>query len=67
MSVTSGGTAAKGWSAGGSSEGSAGSAGMLITFFASQLPFSRCHSQTEAERSATLITTPTKPHVFPGS
>jgi hypothetical protein len=35
--------------------------------FASQVPFSRCHSHTEDERSATLITTPTKPHVVRGS
>ena len=37
MSLTSGGTAPKGCSAGGSSEASAGSAGIVITFFAVKL------------------------------
>ena len=34
--------------------------------FAAQRSSSRCHSHTEAERSSTLITTPTKPQIFRG-
>jgi hypothetical protein len=34
---------------------------MVITFVAAQRLLLRCHSQIEAERSATLITTPTRP------
>ena len=67
MSLTSGGTAPNGCSAGGSSEASAGSAGIVIAFFAVHFSPSRRHSHTEAERSSTLITTPTNPHVFRGS
>ena len=67
MSLTSGGTAPKGWSAGGSWSASAGSAGIVITFFAVQRSSSRCHSHTEADRSSTLITTPTNPQVWRGS
>src|SRR5919204_1006626 len=67
MSVTSGGTAPKGCSAGGSSDASAGSAGIVIAFFAVHSSPPRRHSHTEAERASTLITTPTKPHVFRGS
>ena len=62
MSVTSGGTAPNGFRASGSWSGSAGSAGIEITFSAPKAPSSpRDHSQTEAERSAVETTTPTKP------
>ena len=67
MSLTSGGTAPKGWSAGGNWSASAGSAGMVIAFSIAQRSSSRCHSHTDAERSSTLITTPTKPQVLRGS
>ena len=67
MSLTSGGTAPNGWSAGGSWSASAGSAGMVIAFSTAHWPPSRCHSHTDAERSSTLITTPTKPQVLRGS
>src|SRR6185312_15555449 len=49
MSVTSGGTAPNGLRAGGSASGSAGSAGIVITLSARQLPLSRLHRQTAAE------------------
>src|SRR6266700_4041486 len=61
MSVTSGGTALKSLSMGGSFAGSAGSAGISITFFTAQALLSRCQSQIEAERSLSDTTTPTKP------
>ena len=61
MSVISGGTALKGFSAGGSRSGSAGSAGTSIILRRLQLPLSRCHNQIEAERSLVEITTPTNP------
>ena len=62
MSVTSGGTALKGFSASGSWSGSAGSGGMVMTFSTATLPSSwRRHSHTEALRSAVETTTPTKP------
>src|SRR5919199_1797414 len=54
MSVTSGGTAPNGCSAGGRSAGSAGSAGMVITFSAVQEPPSRCQRQTEADGPAAI-------------
>ena len=63
MSVTSGGTAPNGLSAGGSRSASAGSAGMVITLSAAHWPPSRCQRKTEADRSSVEITTPTKPHV----
>ena len=49
--MISGGTALNGLSAGGSRSGSAGSAGISITFCIAQLPLLplRCHSQTDAE------------------
>src|SRR5437870_6252127 len=56
MSLTSGGTAPNGCSAGGRSAVSAGSAGIVMTFLTPQRSPSRYHSHTEAERSATLIT-----------
>ena len=68
MSVTSGGTAPKSFSAGGSSSGSFGTAGMVIAFLASNDPSDlrdQCH--TEALRSATETTTPTNPSVRRGS
>ena len=52
MSVTSGGTAPNGCSAGGRSAGSAGSAGIVMTLSAFHSSPSRCHRQTEADRSA---------------
>ena len=65
MSVTSGGTAPNPCSSGGRSALSAGSAGMSMIFFASHrlLPFdpARCHTQTDAERSLSEVTTPAKP------
>lgn len=67
MSVTSGGTAPNGLSSSGRSAGSAGSAGMSITLVTAQASPSRCHSQIDADRSSTLITTPTKPYDFVGS
>ena len=67
MSETSGGTAPNGFSAGGRSSGSAGSAGIVITFWTAQRSPSRCHIHTDADRSSTLITTPTKPQALAGS
>ena len=61
MSVTSGGTAPKPFSSSGSWSASAGSAGISITFLIDQSAPSRCHSQTEADRSSTDTTTPTNP------
>src|ERR1051325_7873684 len=51
MSDTSGGTALKYLSIAGNFSGSAGSAGISITFFKPQAPLSRCHSQTDADKS----------------
>jgi hypothetical protein len=67
MSVTSGGAAPKGFSAGGRSSASAGSAGMVMTLSTDHRSPSWCHSHTEADRSSTLITTPTKPNALDGS
>src|SRR5215472_15857010 len=62
MSVRSGGTALKPFNSGGSCSGSAGSAGMSITFLIAHLPLSsRCQSHIELERSFSETTTPTKP------
>jgi hypothetical protein len=62
MSVTSGGTAPNGLSRSGSWSGSAGWAGIVMTFSAATRPSSpRFHSHTEAERSWVFVTTPTKP------
>ena len=67
MSVTSGGTALKPWSSGGRSAGSAGSAGIVITFrtFHSRWPpmlsGSRYQSQIEELRSSSEITTLANP------
>src|SRR6266566_2282542 len=66
MSVTSGGTALKSLSIGGSFSGSAGSAGISITFFKSQAPLLRCQSQTDADKSLSETTTPTKPYALVG-
>src|ERR1019366_9488763 len=46
---------------------SAGSAGMVIPLPARHSPSWRLHSQTEADRSSVLTTTPTKPQVCSGS
>src|SRR5262245_4625107 len=52
MSVINGGTALKRCSSGGKAAGSAGSAGISITFLIPHLPSSpRCQGQTDAERS----------------
>ena len=62
MSVTSGGTAPNGCRAGGSCSVSAGSAGMVMTFSALNVPSPlRSHSQIDADRSAVEVTTPTNP------
>src|SRR5437764_15467174 len=61
MSDTSGGTALKSLSIGGSFDGSAGSAGSSITFFISDAPSLRCHSPTHADQSFSETTTPAKP------
>src|SRR4029453_16114218 len=66
MSVTNGGTALKSLSIAGNLSGSAGSAGISITFFKPHAPLSRCHSQTDADRSFSDTTTPTKPYAFVG-
>src|SRR6266705_5981947 len=66
MSVTSGGTALKSLSIGGSFSGSAASAGISMTFFKSHAPLPRCHSQIEADKSLTETTTLTKPYAFVG-
>ncbi len=67
MSVMIGGTAANGFSAGGSRSGSAGSAGIVMTFSAFHSEPSRNQRQTDPERSSVEITTPTKPQVASGS
>src|SRR5215207_8547867 len=67
MSEMSGGTAANGLSAGGSSSGSAGSGGIVMTFSTAHRSPSWCHSQTDAEKSSTLMMTPTNPYAFDGS
>src|SRR5207249_5045833 len=68
MSVTNGGTALKPCSRGGRFSGSAGSAGISITFRTAHLlflpPSSRYHIQMEDERSFREMTTPTNPKVF---
>src|SRR3989442_15889737 len=61
MSVTSGGTAPKGCSAGGSSEASAGSAGGGITLFAPPRAASPDHHPHQAQRTAAPVTTPGRP------
>src|SRR5215471_5242582 len=71
ISVTNGGTALKPFRSGGSLSGSAGSAGISITFRTAHLlflpPSSRCHIQMEDEKSFRETTTPTNPKVFIGS
>src|SRR4029453_4115401 len=67
MSVTSGGTALKSLSSAGNFSGSAASARISITFFKSQAPLLRCQSQTEADKSLSETTTPTKPYALVGS
>src|SRR5438874_10771812 len=67
MSVTNGGTALKSLSIGGNFSGSAGSAGISITFFKSHVPLLRCQSQTDADKSLSETTTPTKPYALVGS
>src|ERR1051325_2765753 len=60
MSVMSGGTAPKPLSSGGSLAGSAATAGMVIVFSTAQRSPSRYQVQIEADRLATLTTTPRK-------
>ena len=68
MSVISGGTAPKGFSAGGSRSSSAGSAGIVMTFSTVACPSSpRRHIHTDALRSAVDTTTPTNPYGLLGS
>ena len=67
MSVMIGGTAAKGFNAAGSRSGSAGSAGILMTFSAFHSSPSRNQRHTEPDRSSVEITTPTNPQVASGS
>src|SRR5438876_8059355 len=71
MSDTNGGTALKPFNRGGSFSGSAGSAGISITFRTAHLlflpPSSRYHIQMEDERSFREMTTPTNPKVCIGS
>jgi hypothetical protein len=63
----SGGTAPNGLSRSGSWSGSAGWAGIVMTFSAVTLPSSpRTHSQMEPLRSWVLVTTPTKPYALRG-
>src|SRR5678810_1030788 len=65
MSVTSGGTALKPFSNGGSFSGSAGSAGISISLRTAHFPFlppsSRYHIQMDDDRSLSEMPTPTKP------
>src|SRR5712692_10041746 len=61
MSVTNGGTALKPCRNGGRVAGSAGSAGISITFLIPHLPLSRYQSQIDAERSFSETTTPANP------
>src|SRR5262245_2165002 len=68
MSVTSGATALKPCRSGGSLSGSAGWAGISITFLIAHdpdpfddLPFSRCHNQIDEDRSFNDRTTLAKP------
>src|SRR5215831_10997247 len=67
ISVTSGGTALKSLSSAGSLSGSAGSAGISITFFKPHAPLLRCQSQTDADKSFVETTTLTKPYALVGS
>ena len=67
MSVTSGGTAPNGCSAGGRSSVSAGSAGIVITLSTANSSPSRYQRHTDADRSSVLTTTPTNPQVASGS
>src|SRR6476659_7314615 len=61
MSVTNGGTALKPCRIGGRLAGSAGSAGISITFLIPHLPLSRYQIQIDAERSFSETTTPANP------
>ena len=61
MSVTSGGTALKPLSTGGSRSGSAGSAGISMIFLTAHLLPSLYQVQIEDERFSRLITQLTKP------
>src|SRR5262249_51025077 len=54
------------WRSGGSCCGSAGSAGISISFRIAHEPFSLRHSQMEAERSFNETTTPRKPNARVG-
>src|SRR6516165_2426081 len=67
MSVTSGGTALKPLSTGGSKSGSAGSAGIEMIFFTAHLLPSRYQVQIDDDKSFKLMTQLTKPYGFVGS
>src|SRR5262245_60516845 len=67
MSLTSGGTAPKPLSSGGSTDASAGSGGMVAVFAAWKRPPSRHQVQIEASRLLVSTTTPTKPYSRVGS
>src|SRR5262249_19667643 len=73
MSVTKGGTALKPCKNGGSWAGSAGSAGISITFLIAHCSFEpfllacRYHNQTDAERSFRETTTLANPYALVGS
>ena len=67
MSLISGGTAPNGLRAGGSSSGSAGSAGMVMTLRTAQRVAVAVPGQIDPDRSSTLMTTPTNPQVLAGS
>src|SRR5258706_11426338 len=67
MSVMNGGTALKPCRIGGRLAGSAGSAGISITFFIPHFPLSRYQIQIHAERSFSDTTPPRKPDAPGGS
>ena len=67
MSLTSGGTAPKPFSSGGSSAASAGSGGIVAVFFAWNLPPSRYQVQIDPSRLVVSTTTPRKPYSRVGS
>src|SRR5947199_5779527 len=60
ISVIKGGTALNPCSSGGKVAGSAGSAGISITFLMAHFPSSRYHTQIDAERSLSEMATPMK-------
>src|SRR5256885_15939795 len=67
MSVTSGGTALNGFSAGGSWSGAAGSAGTSVTFRTAHFAPARDQGQIDDDRGLSDTTTATKPYGLVGS